>query len=161
MPKSKGGLGLLDPEEVLHALMAKWILRALIPGNSNLQILIRHKILQVQPTFSGRWPKSPNWIMLYKFKSTKGSKIWDRIIKGWKSLSPFIDAISPANVDEVLSTSLWVTTHFISRLTGFDYKRLPIIMSRGMCQIRDIWSPNRKQFLDWEEAQVRYETPGE
>lgn len=44
--KKFGGLGLLDAEEAMNALMAKWLLRALLPGSSNLQLFLRYHILQ-------------------------------------------------------------------------------------------------------------------
>jgi hypothetical protein len=37
-----GGLNLIDAEEALQALLSKWIVKALGPGESNLQIALRH-----------------------------------------------------------------------------------------------------------------------
>jgi hypothetical protein len=35
-PKLVGGLNLIDAEEALHALLTKWIIKALALGESNL-----------------------------------------------------------------------------------------------------------------------------
>ena len=42
--KKVGGLGILDPNEALEALFAKWVVKALLPRHSNLQILLRFKL---------------------------------------------------------------------------------------------------------------------
>jgi hypothetical protein len=48
-PKSVGGLNLIDAEEAMQALLAKWIIKALGPGESNLQVALRHRLLRLQP----------------------------------------------------------------------------------------------------------------
>lgn len=50
--------------------MFKWRLRALLPGHSNLQILLRYKVLQIKPTIKEGWPDNPNWLFLNKFKGS-------------------------------------------------------------------------------------------
>lgn len=65
----------------MHSLMAKWLLCALLPGTSNLQLFVRFKILQIQPAEAERWPASPNWLMLTKFRATRGLRVWERILK--------------------------------------------------------------------------------
>jgi len=51
--KQIGGLDLVDPEEALHALMAKWILKAMLPGSSNLHLLLRYRLFQIRPQSQG------------------------------------------------------------------------------------------------------------
>lgn len=51
--KEVGGLGLIDPQEALLSLTNKWIVKALIPGNTPLNILLRHRIASIQPPKSG------------------------------------------------------------------------------------------------------------
>lgn len=43
--KLVGGFALVDPIEALHALLTKWVLKALLPSSSNLQILLRRELL--------------------------------------------------------------------------------------------------------------------
>jgi hypothetical protein len=57
-PKTQGGLGLIGPNEAMDALMAKWILKALQPGTSNLQIFLRYRIQNLKPDKRGTWPQS-------------------------------------------------------------------------------------------------------
>ena len=59
MPKENSGLSLLSPEDAIKALMSKWIVQALLPGKSNLQIILRCFIMQLQPFYYGPWGPSP------------------------------------------------------------------------------------------------------
>jgi hypothetical protein len=51
--KTIGGLNIIDPEEALHALTSKWMVWAFEPGDSNLQVLLRHCIFKMQPPGTG------------------------------------------------------------------------------------------------------------
>lgn len=55
-PRLVGGLNLVDSEEALHALAMKWILKAMLSGVSNLQLLLCFRLLQMRPQAHGRWP---------------------------------------------------------------------------------------------------------
>ena len=48
-----GGLNLINPEEAMHALLSKWIIKALEPGCSSLQLLLRYRILKIKPNEKG------------------------------------------------------------------------------------------------------------
>jgi hypothetical protein len=54
--KQKGGLNLIDLEEALDALSAKWVIKALTPGESNLKTLLLARIKQAQPSRQTKWP---------------------------------------------------------------------------------------------------------
>jgi hypothetical protein len=54
-----GSLNILDLEEALMALIAKWLLKALALGTSNIQHLLHYKLMQIQPAGRGTWPRSP------------------------------------------------------------------------------------------------------
>ena len=105
-PKSIGGLNLVDPEEALRALMAKWVLKALGPGDSNLQILRRHRIKKIKPDRRGRWPQSLQWILTHKFSSPRGYRIWNRLMQAWKNVSPKLDLSEPTKLLTALKFSV-------------------------------------------------------
>ena len=48
MPKKVGGLSLTSPEDAMRALTNKWSNHALRPGQLNMQVLLRHRITQLQ-----------------------------------------------------------------------------------------------------------------
>lgn len=47
--KQDGGIGLINPEDAVAALMAKWVIKAMEPNTSNLHLLLRLKLSQAQP----------------------------------------------------------------------------------------------------------------
>ena len=49
MKKKVGGLGLVDPEVAKINLMCKWIVKAMEPGESNLQLMLRYKLARFNP----------------------------------------------------------------------------------------------------------------
>lgn len=61
--KNVGGLELVDPEEALFALAAKWIIRALTLGIALLQILLCYRLLKIRPHAQGGWPMASNWVL--------------------------------------------------------------------------------------------------
>lgn len=79
--KGAGGLGIIDHDEALTALMGKWILKALVPGTPPLHILLRHRLVSLQPRRLGAWPKSLHWALLAKFTAPKGSRLWNRMVQ--------------------------------------------------------------------------------
>jgi hypothetical protein len=44
------GLGLIDPKEAMYALLCKWVIKALKPGNSNLKLLLGFKLAMCKPS---------------------------------------------------------------------------------------------------------------
>jgi hypothetical protein len=53
LKKSEGGLGLVDPVEAMTALMSKWVIIAMEPGESHLENLLRHKLSLYQTYVGG------------------------------------------------------------------------------------------------------------
>lgn len=71
MPKEISGPSLISPKDAMKALMSEWIVQALLPNKSNLQIILRSCIMQLQPSYYGPWGPSPLWLFSPNF-STKG-----------------------------------------------------------------------------------------
>lgn len=44
--KKKGGNNLIHPKDVVSALLVKWIIKTLEPGQSNLQAMLRYWLTQ-------------------------------------------------------------------------------------------------------------------
>ena len=155
-PKSIGRLNLTDPEEALQAFMAKWILKAQRPGESNLQVLLRHKIQKVKPNSRGTWPHSLQRILTHKFSAPKGHRIWNRLIQSWKRFNPKIDIAASINGPIVLSTPLWWSTHFYANNFGFSYLKVVLLARHGFRFFHDMWSIEQTRFLTWQEILTKF-----
>lgn len=134
-----GGLNLVDPEEALHALAVKWILKAMLPGGSNLQFLLRYRFLQIRPQACGGWPEMAQWTFLRKFKAARGFRAWDRILRAWRLLVKHISATPPRNRDEILTSPIWWIVHFLGGPHGFSLARAAQLMAKGMWQFQHIY----------------------
>jgi hypothetical protein len=130
--KNVGGLGLVDPEEALSALTAKWIIRVLTPGIAPLQILLRYRLLKIRPHTQGGWPMASNWVLMQKFRATRGSRAWDRIIQAWRKMSPHLAVRPPVNDCEVLTIHLWWSSFYIGGLFGFSHASAAQLMRNGL-----------------------------
>ena len=120
LPKTAGGLGLIDPEIGLTALLGKWIIHAFESGETNLQQLLQHRLTSITPTRGGgRWMPSLHWPMIHQFLDPKGSPIWNKILHAWRRLVRESHIRPPSNTHEVLSTSLLWASHYLGGNFGF------------------------------------------
>lgn len=105
LSKVKGVLNVINPKDSLAALMTKWVLKACEPGESNLQIMLRHRLMAFQPYQGGRWGPSMEFFTLDQAQARQGSKAWTRAGKAWKCLLPEVLQRRPQTRDEVMSES--------------------------------------------------------
>jgi hypothetical protein len=153
-PKAEGGLDLINPNDALTALMAKWVLKACEPGTSNLHALLRFRLSHFQPYSGGRWPSSLEYFIQQSFQAKKGSAVWNRIGVSWRSLVKEVTPVLPELPEEVLSESLW-WSHFSPQIGGgFSKTRAARLHLAGLGRIRDLRTDNR--FLTTEEAQEKF-----
>jgi hypothetical protein len=141
-----GASNLIDPEDALQALLAKWIAKALQPGNSNLQQLLRHKLLQIRAHSSGQWAPTLLWCLTPNFHASNGSKVWNRTIRAWKKLSGKVVGVPPSNYEEVLLTSPWWSTFYIGQNFGFPAERAAQLAAQGITSIGALWSTDHNCF---------------
>ena len=57
--KETGGLGLIDPHDAFNALLARWVMRAFVSDNSNLQYLFHYKLSRAKPCEYSKWSTLP------------------------------------------------------------------------------------------------------
>lgn len=55
MKKKNGGLGLVDPEVAKTNFLCKWVVKAMEPGESNLQIMLRYRLARFNPQRDRSW----------------------------------------------------------------------------------------------------------
>ncbi|KAG0575769.1 hypothetical protein KC19_5G029800 [Ceratodon purpureus] len=136
--------------------MSKWALRALEPGNSPLQVLLRHRLTGFQPPGPGRWPRSLQWMLLPRFHAPRGPPLWHRFTQSWRIMSPHVDAVPPTSFEEVQNTSLWWTTTYVGHNFGFSEIRARQLAAHGLQCLRDLWEPESMTILPWEVLERRF-----
>jgi hypothetical protein len=107
LSKEKGDLNHLDPSEVVSIFMVKWLVTACKPGVSNFKSMLHYCLLSFQPHPKGRWAPSPMWFQQLDHKGSNASKVWHRVTKSWKIMSPFLKVSRPSLFEEWLSTNFW------------------------------------------------------
>ncbi|KAG0623283.1 hypothetical protein M758_3G162400 [Ceratodon purpureus] len=147
--KATGGLGIVDPDEALVALMGKWVLKGLEPGISPLHQLLRHRLAGIRPPGPVHWPRSLQYSLLARFSASQGSQLWQRLVQSWRLLSPLVDAVPPQNFEEVQNTHLWWTTHFVGQNFGFTEARASQLAQSGLSCLQDLWEPGSTSLRPW------------
>ena len=71
VPTSQGGLGLVDPLIQCKALLAKFIVRGLLPGNELWKMFLQLRMKEVFPKTGGEWTRSLRWWFIPNFHSHK------------------------------------------------------------------------------------------
>ena len=152
--KNTGGVNLINPEDAVAALMTKWLVKALEPGDSNLHLFLRYRLSMYQPYTGGRWSQSMEYFTINKHQRKKGSIVWNQVTLAWKTMLPFVSFSRPANWDEVLSCSFWWLQSNSAMNLGFSIARAASLHKRGLRRHRDIWKNGR--FMNPIEVQDSY-----
>lgn len=105
--KQDSGIGLINPEDAVAALIGKWVIKALEPSNSNLYLLLRLKLSQAQPYSGGRWHESLEYMFIAKHQARCGLIVWNRVTPAWKSLLHSVSFVQPTCWDDLMCMSWW------------------------------------------------------
>jgi hypothetical protein len=98
--REEGSLNMIDPQEALTALMAKWVVTALEPGISNFKGILRHRLLYLQPFSIGTWAPSLEWCLSPTHRGSSGSALWKRTTKSWKLMVQDLRMLPPLTYSE-------------------------------------------------------------
>ena len=82
--KKNGGLGLVDSEAAKTNLLCKWVVKAMEPGESNLQIMLRYRLTRFNLQRGRSWEVGLDWFTSKNHIGYAGSKVWSHIGKAWK-----------------------------------------------------------------------------
>jgi hypothetical protein len=138
-PRDKGGINLLNPPDVLDAMMVKWVLKACEPGQSNLHILLRFRLSGYQPYSQGKWSPSLEFFTKDGHQSKKGSTVWNRVTSAWKSFRKELLHVKPQSHEELLNESFWWSHFFPAVGPAFSRSRAAALHRAGLRCIRDAW----------------------
>jgi hypothetical protein len=147
---------MIDPNEVVMALMCKWIISACEPGLSNFKYMLRFRLSQFQPYSGGRWEPNPNWFTFKSYSDSRGSDLWGRTTKAWKNLVGELRTVPPRSYEEWLSASIWWTSGFKAIGPGFSKTRAAALSRNGLQFVRNVWSQYRLQLWSGEEVREQF-----
>jgi hypothetical protein len=150
--KKVGGLNLVDLEEALWALSAKWFIKALGAGASPLQVLLKHRLLKIKPQECGTWPATPPWSLFSKFKAPKGSWAWGSIVNLGGNFRPWLKLFLPLTGMRFYlppCSGPWSST--LTNAFGVSHLQAAALMKAWLTHIRDLWKDAKYRFYIWEE----------
>ena len=105
--RNLGGINLIDPKDLLTAMISKWVMKACKPSISNLHVLLKHRLRNYQPYQGGHWRPSLEYFILDRCQAKKGSVAWTRAMVVWKSMATDLRSIFPKTAEEVANKPLW------------------------------------------------------
>jgi hypothetical protein len=152
--KANGGVNLIHPLDAMVALMVKWIMKAVEPGDSNLHLMLRYRLAHFQPYSSGRWAPSLEFFTLPKFKARRGSPAWTRVGSAWRPLVKELLRVRPISFEEVMSEPFWWSEFSTTIGPGFSKLRATQLHRAGLQHIRDAWEED--QFISAARAVVKF-----
>lgn len=123
MKKKNGGLDLVDPEVAKTSLLCKWIVKAMKPGESNLQLMLRYRLARFKPQRGRSWGASLDWFTNKAHQGVAGSKSWGHIGKAWKTMVKGIFQIPPRTRIELLHPNIWWSNGLDIINQGFSYSK--------------------------------------
>ena len=90
-PLDQGGLGIVDPLQQSKALMAKLVIRGLLPGSEPWKQLLFYELQRFCPKTGGDWTPSARWAFMEHNKLAIATSWEDRfarcVLKAWKDIS--------------------------------------------------------------------------
>mgnify|MGYP007059119589 FL=1 len=108
--KQKGGLGLIDPFMQSKALIAKHVVRSLLPGEELWKKLWMRHLHKVKPSVGGQWNDSLRWFFNSDFplpKSSVGSlRFFNGIFRAWESLRQALVFLPPKSYHQFMRQPL-------------------------------------------------------
>ena len=156
LKKKFGGLGLVDPEVAKTSLLCKWIVKALEPGESNLQLMLRYRLARFNPQKGKRWGVSLDWFTNRQHQGFPGSKIWGHISRAWKVMVRGTYQLPPRTKMELLHSNIWWSECVELLEKGIDYDRGLHLYRKGIWCVDDVWDSSEHEFLTWEKAQRKF-----
>ncbi|GBG74737.1 hypothetical protein CBR_g19143 [Chara braunii] len=144
-PRREGGLGMMDPGRRNLAMLARWVVRAIITQNDKHWILLGERILSREWQLvrqSDVW--ACVWIESY-LRSKLKSEFWQAVLQAWRRVKP--DMLSdPHTKEEVLSQIIFENQRIrddrgrmlMANSTPGSFGKTWI--KRGVVRLRDLWN---------------------
>ena len=112
MPKSQGGLALIDPLMQSRALLTKFVVRGLLPGTEAWKGMLLNQLMQLSPKTGGKWLPSLKWMFLSDVQTPRRNLTSNRfllgIVRAWDAIKTFLHKQMPDTWDGWLNQPLLV-----------------------------------------------------
>ena len=138
MKKKNGGLGLVDPEATNTSLLCKWVVKAMEPGESNLQIMLRYGLARFNPQRGRSWGVGLDWFTSKNHIGYAGSKVWSHIGKTWKIMVKGLYQLSPRTLMELLHSNIWWSDGVALINDGFTYDQELELYRKSIQIVEDV-----------------------
>ena len=110
MPKSQGGLALIDPLMQSRALLTKFVVKGLLPGTEAWMGMLLNQLMQLSPKTGGKWLPSLKWMFLSDVHTSRQNLTSNRfllgIVRAWDAIKTFLHKQMPDMWDRWLNQPL-------------------------------------------------------
>lgn len=144
------------PKAAKTSILCTWIIKAMEPGESNLQLMLKYRLARFNPQGGRGWGINMDWFTNKSHTSFIGSKVWGHISKAWNVMVRGIYQLPPRTLIELLHSSiLWSEgIEFINN--GFSQNKALELYKNGIQYVNAIWDNEYCTFLLWDEAQIKF-----
>ena len=139
MKKKYERLGLIDPEVAKTSLLCKRIVKAMELGESNLQLMLRYRLVRFNPKKGSSWRVSIVWLTNKEHQGVVGSKVWGHIGNAWKIMVEGIFQLPPRMRMELLHANIWWSEGLDLLNQGFTYSKGLTLYHKGIQCVDDVW----------------------
>ena len=152
IPTIKGGLKIFDPYAQAWALLAKMLVRGMVPGPEPWKSLIRHRITQLQLRREGDWGMHEGWLFAAPKVKPQGSPLWKAIWAAWTSVKPGASKTKAQSRDEQLRQQLFLNPEIIGpNGQALGWKKNTKFRNwsvKGINAVKDVWNAEEDTFID-------------
>ena len=101
-PPHEGGLGLIDPMFQCKALLGKFVVRSMLPGNEPWKLLLHERMKELVPFRGGQWKRNVRWWFVHEDMPSvfTSYKFFNSLLRAWKDLLPNLVHKQPIWEDE-------------------------------------------------------------
>jgi len=152
LPIAKGGLGIIDPKTQSEALLAKLLVRGLVPDGEPWKELIRHHADQTKLPVHGKGPDTPDINRIFAAPKLKRMpcSMWKNILGAWINVRPSLTKEDPTSRVEMLRQPLFGNPSFTNTrglLLGVSGQSEGCAFARSRyTKVRDLWN---QEAQDW------------
>jgi len=164
LPTAQGGLGIIDPKTQSKALLAKFLVRGLTPGEEPWKELVRHKADQIRLPIHDKGPNTLdiNWLFAAPKLKRIQCSMWKNIVGAWLNVRPGLTKTDPTNTVETLKQPLFGNPSILNTSgtpLGIGGLKEGYAFVRSRCsRVKDLWNSEDNEWKSLSELGMSYHT---